>query len=361
VSQEPIFTAMNNKLIRWGHITFWLLLLCSDAIPDFLSKRFHDAGQTLEAHFSLLDYLLIALAYTLIEAFCFYSSYFFVGSLLHVKEKVIRAILNAVGIFLSTVALRYVAEFYFLKTIMGFDNYKGFNPDPYYYFRNVFFFYMPSYFTYGIMYFFVENWVKTSQREQEILKEKLAAELAMLRSQINPHYLFNTINDIYTLTYQKADEAPQALLKLSEMLRYMLREGQTDKMPLEREIIYLENMIELQRISAKGNANIEFKVRLERCDVEVPSLLFIAFVENAFKHGRLDSVAHPVSINLETEAGLLNFNCSNIKAPGLKDQTGGIGLQNVQRRLELLYPGKHELKIFEYDNLYKVDLTLDLT
>jgi LytS/YehU family sensor histidine kinase len=211
------------------------------------------------------------------------------------------------------------------------------------------------------MYFFAENWIKTSQREQEILKEKLAAELAMLRSQINPHYLFNTINDIYTLTYQKADEAPHALLKLSEMLRYMLREGQSEKMPLKREITYLENMIELQRISAKGNAHIDFAVRLEAADIEVPSLLFIAFVENAFKHGRLDSSAHPVSISLKTEAEMLSFSCSNAKVSGLKDLRGGIGLQNVQRRLELLYPGKHGLKIYEDDILYNVDLTLDLT
>lgn len=352
---------MNNKLIKWGHIAFWLLLLCSDVIPNFLSKRFSGAGQTVDAYFSLSDYLLIALAYTLIEAFCFYSSYFFVGSLLNGRGKVFRAILNTIGIFLSTVALRYFTEFYFLKPIVGFDNYKGFNPDLYYYFRNVFFFYMPSYFTYGIMYFFVENWIATSQREQEILKEKLAAELAMLRSQINPHYLFNTLNDIYTLTYQKADEAPDAVLKLSEMLRYMLREGQTDKMPLEREIIYLENMIELQRISTKGNANINFKTQLKASGVEVPSLLFIAFVENAFKHGRIDSSAHPVSISLKTEAGLLNFSCSNAKASELKDFRGGIGLQNVKRRLELLYPRKHQLKIFEDENLYKVHLTLDLT
>ena len=347
-------------MVRYGHLAFWLLLLCSDAIPNFLSKHFTGAAETASLHFSLLDYLLIALGYTIVEVFCFYSSYFFVGRILIVKEKVFRAMLNGVLIFLFTVALRYLIEFVFLKPVIGFDNYKGFNPDLYYYFRNVFFFYMPSYFTYGIMYFFIENWLRTSQREQEIMKEKLRAELAMLRSQINPHYLFNTINDIYTLTYQKADEAPHALLKLSEMLRYILREGHSDKMQIDREINYLENMIELQEISTKGKANIIFEKHIETSSTEVPSLLFIAFVENAFKHGTVDSIENPVRIILNTEAGFLNFSCSNAKAHGLKDKTGGIGLQNVQRRLELLYPGKHTLKIVEDEQYYKVHLTLDL-
>ena len=352
---------MNNKLIKWGHVVFWFLLLCSDAIPNFLSKQFSGAEASSGGYFSFSDYLLIALAYTVIEAFCFYGSYFFVGSLLNRSPQVFRAFFNAIGIFLLTVALRYITEFYFLKPVIGFDNYKGVDPDLYYYFRNVFFFYMPSYFTYGIMYFFFENWITTREREQEILQEKLAAELAMLRSQINPHYLFNTINDIYTLIYQKADEAPDALLKLSEMLRYMLREGQTDRMPLKKEITYIKNMIELQRISTKRKANIEFKIRLIESEVEVPSLLFIAFVENAFKHGKLDSPVHPIRIDLKTAPGMLNFSCSNAKASGFKDQVSGIGLQNVQRRLELLYPEKHKLKILDEDNFYHIDLTLDLT
>jgi two-component system LytT family sensor kinase len=352
---------MNKKLIKWGHIVFWLLLVCSDAISDFLSRRLDISEISAASHFSFVDYLIISIAYTLISAFCFYSSYFLVARSLFSKGKIFSAISGTTAIIIATVGFRYLIEFYFLKPVIGFDNYKGVSPDFYHYAGNVFFFYMPSYFIYGIMYFFIENWFTTIQHQQHILKEKLTAELAFLRSQINPHYLFNTINDIYTLVYQKADEAPDALLKLSQMLRYMLRESQTDKMPLEKEITYLKNMVELQRISAKGMIFIEFDIHIKVANIQVPALLFIAFLENAFKHGILTNPKYPLVIRLDTTHDHLTFICNNRKANVLKDKTGGIGLSNVQRRLELLYPKKHQLKITGDEDSYSVELILALT
>jgi two-component system LytT family sensor kinase len=349
---------MNSKLIKWVHVLFWALLICSSAIPDFLSRKF-DTSLTVK-HFAFSDYLIVSTAYTLISAFIFYGSYLAVAGLLFSKRYIFRAILNATGIFILTVILRYLIEFYFLKPVIGFDNYKGSTPALNYYVSNIFFFYMPSYFMYGIMYYFIENWFITSQHQQEILKEKLTAELVFLRSQINPHYLFNTINDIYTLTYQKADEAPDALLKLSEVLRYMLHESQTEMMPLENEVIYLENVIELQRISAKRKAFIRFNVEGNIAGIRVPFLLFIAFVENAFKHGILADPENPVEINLTTHANFLTFSCSNKKAHSIKDRTGGIGLNNVKRRLELLHSGQYQLDLIDEEGFYRVKLKLNL-
>jgi two-component system LytT family sensor kinase len=359
--QDIIFTAMNKKVIKWVHVVFWLLLVCSDAFPDFLSRRFDVPKISAAGHFSFFDYLIIAIAYALVSAFCFYSSYLFVAKSLFSKGKVLGAISGSIAIIIATIGLRYLIEFCILKPTIGFDNYKGVSPDFYHYARNVFFFYMPSYFIYGIMYFFLENWFWTIQNQQDILKEKLTAELAFLRSQINPHYLFNTINDIYTLVYQKADEAPDALLKLSEMLRYMLRESQTDKMPLEKEITYLKNMIELPQISAKGKIFIEFDVHIKTTDIQVPSLLFISFLENAFKHGIFTDPKFPLIIRLDVTDDHLTFLCNNRKAKVFKDKTGGIGLSNVQRRLELLYPKKHQLKITDDEDFYCVELILALT
>lgn len=226
------------------------------------------------------------------------------------------------------------------------------------YLSNIIIYYFPSYFVYGLMYFFAENWYKNNRRNQELQQEKLNTELAFLRSQINPHFLFNTINDIYSLTYQKSEQAPEALLKLSVMLRYMLREGNEDFMPLNREVEYLENIIALQRISAKGMAYINFTQEGYIGDQPIASLLFIAFVENAFKHGVWNDPQQPVEVYLHADNAGIIFSVSNKKNPGHKDSKGGIGLNNVQRRLQLMYPNKHQLTINNNADFYTVNLIL---
>jgi two-component system LytT family sensor kinase len=354
---------MNKKLIGWGHLIFWLLLILSDAMPGFLSNSYSSFQDQPVGILLFFKYLVVATAYTTISASCFYGSYFLVASRLFTnnfaRKDYVKATSFTLLVYLGTVGLRYGIEFYFLKPLIGFDNYRV-APDIYYYFKNIFFFYMPSYFVYGLMYFFAESWFTNSQRQQEILKEKLTAELAFLRSQINPHYLFNTLNDIYVLTYQKAPEAPEALLKLSEVLRYMLKESQTNSMPLSKEIDYLENVIELQRIGAKGNAFINLEIKGQISGVEVASLLFIAFVENAFKHGVLLDPHHPVEIKLTVQENRLTFFCSNKRNQDQKDKTVGIGLVNVKRRLELLYEGNHQLEFDITAEHYTVTLTLTL-
>ena len=243
---------------------------------------------------------------------------------------------------------------------LGVDNYGG-HPWPVRdYISNVFYYYFPSYFVYGLMYFFVEGWYQTRLNQQELQKEKAAAELAFLRSQINPHFLFNSINDIYSLTWQKSEQAPAALLKLSEILRYMLREDHDGFTLLRDEVGYIENVVDLQRISSKDTALINLKVEGMADSQKVPSLIFIAFVENAFKHGVLNDAQHPVEISLIATAGEVSFSVSNQKNSDQKDATGGIGLNNVKRRLELLYPKKHELTINDKSDSYNVNLRLQL-
>jgi LytS/YehU family sensor histidine kinase len=208
------------------------------------------------------------------------------------------------------------------------------------------------------MYFFVAEWYKNKQRGQELEKEKAAAELTFLRSQINPHFLFNTINDIYSLTYQQSAQAPIALLKLSEILRYMLREGKEDTMPLQSEVDYLENVIELQRISAKGNAFINFRIEGYIGTQKIATLLLISFVENTFKHGVLTDAEHPVEITLQVMPERLQFKIRNKKNNNEKDKTGAIGLNNVKRRLQLLYPHRHLLMINDSEQFFTVRLEL---
>lgn len=352
---------MKRKYIILLHIAVWVLLILNHTVPIFLHNSFHSFKEQPHSAGLFVKYLFTEIGFCSITALCFYSNYLFVAPQLFVKRNYFKAVLYIVLILIALICWRYMVEFWFFKPVLGFDNYRGNPVSASFYISNIFYYYFPAYFIYGIIYFFAENWYSTKQREQELQKEQAAAELTFLRSQINPHFLFNSINDIYSLTYQRSDQAPVALLKLSEILRYMLREGTDDLVPLQSEIKYLENVIALQRISAKGNAYIDFTVEGYVGNQKIAALLFIAFVENAFKHGILTDPENPVKIHLQATNNNVQFSISNKKNHDQKDKTGGIGLNNVRRRLLLMYPGKHNLRISDDAEFYSVNLALQLT
>jgi two-component system LytT family sensor kinase len=194
-------------------------------------------------------------------------------------------------------------------------------------------------------------------------KEKLEAEVKFLKSQINPHFLFNALNNIYTLTIIKSDKASENLHRLSDMLRYMLYDSNVEKVALKKEIAYLQNYINLALLKDSRGLNINFSFDDSRPDLMIAPLLFIPFVENAFKHSQIEDLeTEKININLKTYENHLEFRVENtIPQDGLsKDKVGGIGLVNVKHRLELLYPGKHFLEIGRSENLFSVFLKLDL-
>ena len=202
---------------------------------------------------------------------------------------------------------------------------------------------------------------RTVRAEKEIAeKEQLKTELAFLKSQVNPHYLFNTINDIYSLTQQQSEDAPEALLKLSELLRYMLRESDDPYVPLANEIAYLNNVIDLQRIGQKGNSHINFKVAGNIAQQKIAPLILINFIENAFKHGVFKNSEEPIQILITVDGPAFHLHLCNKINVAKKDRTGGIGLVNVQRRLALIYPNQHVLLIDRQTDTFIVDLKIEL-
>ncbi|MBS1523680.1 MAG: histidine kinase [Bacteroidetes bacterium] len=347
---------MKRKLVIYLHIAIWSLMLLSDIWSSY--SRNLTTPDRAAGILSFAKIVIIQTGYIAIPIFCFYFAYYFVAPQLFVARKYFKAILLFLLTIVGAVVLRYSMEYFFFLPVLGFDNYRGHPWPAQDFIENVFWYYFPKYFIYGLMYFFAESWYKTKQLQQELQKEKSTAELAFLRSQLNPHFLFNTLNDIYSLTYQKSDQAPEAVLKLSELLRYMLREGTEDFMPLVQEIQYLETLIKLQLISAKGNAYVQMDADGAFGEYTVASLLFVSFVENAFKHGVLNDPSNPVSIKLVTGDGNISFSVTNKKNQGQKDKTGGIGLNNVRRRLELMYPDRHQLKIVDDEDHYNVNLLL---
>lgn len=352
---------MKQKYIILLHVAFWGLLILNSSFAFFNNNAFDSFKNQPKSFLLFLKYLFCEIGFSSITALCFYSNYLFVAPELFLKKNYFKSGLFVVLTFIALVCWRYAVEFWFFKPVLGFDNYKGNSITAEFYITNIFYYYFPVYFIYGIMYFFTENWYQSKQRQQELVKEQATAELTFLRSQINPHFLFNSINDIYSLIYKGSELAPVALLKLSEILRYMLQDSKDEFMLLQSEIKYLENVIELQRISAKGNVFIEFSIEGYIGNQKIATLLFISFTENAFKHGILTNPKNPVKIRLKATNSNIQFTIQNKKNIDQKDKTGGIGLNNVRRRLLLLYPNGHNLIINDEGDFYKIDLTLQLT
>jgi len=197
-----------------------------------------------------------------------------------------------------------------------------------------------------------------ARREAESRVLARDAELQMLRTQINPHFLFNSLNNIYSLMYQNAAGAQEAILGLSDLLRYMLYDA-SEKVPLQKEVDYINRYIALQRIRFEHPIHVVLHATGPVQTVQVPPLLLIPFVENAFKHGDFSGSLHGVDITVHAGSKSLYFHCTNKKGVGQKDSTGGIGLQNVKRRLDLLYANKYLLKI--EDEKYHFTINLELT
>ncbi|MDB5013609.1 MAG: hypothetical protein JWQ25_1811 [Daejeonella sp.] len=207
---------------------------------------------------------------------------------------------------------------------------------------------------------FMVDWFTNEKIHTALQNEKLTAELAFLKSQINPHFLFNSLNNIYSLAYQKSDQTPEAILKLSEIMRYMLYESNDNKVGLDKEIRYLENYIELQKLRFKNSASVVLSVEGDPHNKYIMPLILISFVENAFKHGIATDPENPIRIAIKIDPGKLYFSTHNLKNNHNKDQTVGIGLANVKRRLDLFYKNQYRLEIENGSSLFSCDLYLDL-
>lgn len=203
------------------------------------------------------------------------------------------------------------------------------------------------------------DWYEQKKILQEIRVEKLQAEVNYLRSQINPHFPFNVLNNLYALTIKKSVLAPDVVLKLSELMEYMLYESDEAYVPLEKEINYLKNYLELERIRQGNNADIQLAVTGNMDSCMIPPFLVLPLVENAFKHG-ISKTVRNAYLHVRIDVGKeLEVRITNNKLNFLPyRQNGGIGLFNLRKRLELLYPGRYVLQVTEKADQYKVFLKI---
>ena len=215
----------------------------------------------------------------------------------------------------------------------------------------------------GAAFKLIFDFFKMQQRLTEVAKEKAETELNFLKSQINPHFLFNSLNTVYFLIDKNNQEAREALHKFSDMLRYQLYEANGEKIPIEKEIGYLKDYVDLQKLRKDENYQVLFNCAPEVIDFSIEPLLLIPFVENAFKHiSNYKNQSNFIKVEISSNNGEFRFMVENSKEAMGKttEHYGGIGLDNVRRRLELLYPERHVLKINFDDRVFNVELKIKI-
>ena len=215
----------------------------------------------------------------------------------------------------------------------------------------------------NLMAVFIALSIRYVMRQSEKKQKEVEAELAWLKNQINPHFLFNTLNNISSLTQIDADKAQDTVMQLSDLLRYAMYETNKPKVPLEGEVEFMRNYIELMKLRCNEMTKVKFETSIENREVLVAPLIFISLVENAFKHGANSNAPATIDISLVQQDATLVFNCDNSNNPKpTKDRSGsGIGLENTRRRFNLLYAGRYQWEqTITPENIYHVKITLQL-
>lgn len=274
-----------------------------------------------------------------------------------VPQRLVLSVLLIVACIPLIIFFRYIVQEIIAPYLFGFSLYYAPVSIKFYFRDNMYFAVLYSCF--GFIYFISQYTQYSAKKQAELSMAAKEAELSLLKSQINPHFLFNSFNSIYTLIYQKSDKALASVEKLSSILRYALYE-QREKVNIETELSYLKDFIQLQQLRIGEDAVID--VDLENIDntLLISPHLLVSFTENAFKHGDLSDPSVPLSISAFTQGHTLVFKVFNKKSKHIKPQYGGIGLQNVKRRLELLYKDRYRLVIADHEKTFSINLSIDL-
>ncbi len=216
----------------------------------------------------------------------------------------------------------------------------------------------------GIAVKVLNYWNKDEKRKLKISSNKTQSELQNLKNQINPHFLFNSLNSIYALTLKKSDKSPDAVMMLSDLMRYMLYETDIEYVSLEKEIAYIKNYIALQKLQIANSDTIQLTINGNSHNQRISPLILISFIENAFKFGTDFSGKTKIDIDITIKQEELYFSCKNIignTSEASNKEYGGIGIKNTKERLKLSYPDKHWLTIDKDNHTYFVTLLLKLT
>jgi sensor histidine kinase YesM len=327
---------LNNRLLQ--HIAFWIVVVCYFVI-----------GYTRNGNYEIELYR--SFAFLPNHLFIVYTFFYFLIPKFLFQKKFILFFLFSVLVYAAGMQLSGFINFYVLgntslrwsigASMLGESTVLGI----------------------AISIKLLKYWYKQKQQIMVAEQQKISAELELLKSQIHPHFLFNTLNNLYAHTLEQSDKAPRIVLKLSNLLRFMIYESNAPFIPLKKDIALLQEYIELEQLRYGNRLDVSMNVQGSLDQVEIAPLLLLPLVENAFKYGtskQLDQCW--ISLDLHVSEGLMKLKLINSRdKDAVKGESGGIGLQNVSKRLELLYPGMYSFHVSEDDEVFVVMLDLQLS
>lgn len=338
-----------KKLSLW----FIIYYLVTDVIGEMLDAK--SFNEVIEYHFQpRIITLTLSVGFVFfLYALCSYAVFY----KWHNKNPFWINIIIILPCLVALIGVRYLIEEVLFRSIFGFGNYRPDVELSYYFFDN--FYYVFQYCALGIIFYFWQYSKYKDERTNQLLLENQRMELDLLRSQTNPHFLFNTLNNIYALVHVDKDKALNAIEKLSLLLRYSLYKTKT-VVPLNDEISQIKNFIELESLRHKDTPNIELHTEGIIEGIQVPQFILLPFVENAFKHGKMHSETQPIAIHIIVEDDQLKYKVLNEVEEKKKDKVGGLGLDNLKKRLELLFPKDYIFDCSAENSVYKAFLQIPL-
>lgn len=293
---------------------------------------------------------------SLLAAICYLNIYFFFPRFFK-PGKYALYIVSVLGLLAGYAFFKNAYDTYLYGIVLNDADKRNFFSNTYYNFSIAIF-----YLIFSLTLDLSRRWYRQQLQLQQIQMEKLSTELNYLKAQINPHFLFNSINSIFFQIDKSNHKARESLRIFSDMLRYQLYECGDNLIPIEKEIAYLESYVALQRMRKNENDSISFRANTGTEYFEIPPLLIIPFVENAFKHGTASNGESAfIDISLSRQNGSMLLHVENsVHAVSPSGRSGGIGLKNVKRRLELLYEHRHQLSVENRNGIFTIDLKIDL-
>lgn len=337
---------MKQKTILY-HLGGWLLVIAYDLI-----NIWRDGGKNASVS------MLLQFSFCLSMIGVFYYCFLFVYPRFFKKGKTLQFILALLLVPVVFSTTRYLLEQVLYPLLFGVSNYDG-PINPWAYLLDNLYYGVPVTVVSAAIWS-AQQAFNQQQENKSLREEMIQAELAFLKTQINPHFLYNTLNYIYSLAYPVSEKLGNAVIKLSQLMRYMLTESAGTDVDLQKEVDYIENYISIYQLRFEDTFFVDFKQEGDIAGKRVAALLLVPFVENAFKHGVVNDPDRPIRIRLKVVGDRVMFTVSNQISRGQKDHSTGVGLPNIRRRMQLIYPGRHELLIADNGQTYKATLNINL-
>jgi len=342
------------------HLLFWL------PFPIFLILT--TESLTFGVFVTSDAYFEIALIYGIIfNAFLLYFTIYKILPHYFKQRKYLMGILISLIFYFAICVIEGLVDYIFISTLYDSSDLRDFTDNVIgYVFISSLLLNIP-FIIFAYSYRFTKDWYLNERLKYKLKEEKLISELQFLKSQINPHFLFNSLNNLYGMARQiNAIPVADGIAKLSNLMRYMLYDSEVDKVSIEKEINYIQDYVELQKLRIQSSEKINITVNINNSfnNIKIAPLLLIPFVENAFKHGISIKENSEITIELITNDDSINFNVTNTINKLRKnrdEENSGFGLKNVQKRLNLIYPNKYKLNIKEDNYIYSVSLKIDTT